>query len=215
MRREELLRREGEERLRIAQELHDVLAHNISLISVQAGAGELLLDEGDERARAAFTAIKQASKDALRELRSVLDVLRSDVEAAPRGPAPTLAQVDELVERARAAGVEVEAHVEGTRRSLPAAVEVAAYRILQEAVTNVIRHAGPARATLRLVYGDNALVVQVEDNGRGAAAAASSGGKGLMGMAERVAALGGSVESGPRPGGGFRVRGRLPLEAPR
>jgi signal transduction histidine kinase len=214
-RREELLRREGEERLRIAQELHDVLAHNISLISIQAGAGELLLGEGDEQARASFRAIKRASKDALRELRSVLDVLRSDVEAAPRGPAPTLAQVDELVERARAAGVDVEAQVEGTRRSLPAAVELAAYRILQEAVTNVIRHAGPARATLRLVYGDDALVVQVEDDGRGAAATASPGGKGLAGMAERAVALGGSVESGPRPGGGFRVRGRLPLEARR
>jgi signal transduction histidine kinase len=214
MRREELLRREGEERLRIAQELHDVLAHNISLISVQAGAGELLLDERDEQARAAFAAIKRASKDALRELRSVLDLLRSAGEAAPRGPAPRLAQIDELVERARSAGVEVEAHVEGSRRSLPASVELAAYRILQEAVTNVIRHAGPARATVRLVYGDDALVVQVEDDGRGAAATALPGGRGLAGMAERAAALGGSVECGPRPGGGFRVRGRLPLEVP-
>jgi signal transduction histidine kinase len=215
MRREELLRREGEERLRIAQELHDVLAHNISLISVQAGAGELLLDERDEqKARAAFAAIKQASKDALRELRSVLDLLRSAGEAAPRGPAPSLSRVDELVERARSAGVEVEAHIEGTRRSLPAAVELAAYRILQEAMTNVIRHAGPARATVRLVYGDDALVVQVDDDGRGAAAIAVPGGRGLAGMAERAAALGGSVECGPRPGGGFRVRGRLPLEVP-
>jgi len=212
-RAEEALRRQGEERLRIARELHDVLAHNISLMNVQASTALHLLDERPQQARPALMAIKQASGEALGELRSVLDALRQAGEAPPRTPAPGLSGLGELVSQAATAGLPVETIVEGVARPLPARVELAAFRICQEAVTNVIRHAGPASAWVRLAYGEGELVVQVDDDGRGAASNGSGGGgNGLPGMRERAAALGGSVETGPRPGGGFRVRARLPLE---
>ena len=212
VRREEAERRAGEERLQIAQELHDVLAHNISLISVQAGVGLHLLDDQPEQARAALTAIRDASKEALGELRSVLDVLRRDGEAAPRVPAPALtAGLDGLVAKAAAAGVEVRVDVSGERRPLPPGVDRAAFRIAQEALTNVARHAGGATATVRVAYGDEALTVQIDDDGSGAHAGPAGSGKGITGMRERATALGGHLEAGPRPGGGFRVRAWLPL----
>ncbi|MCI0441017.1 MAG: sensor histidine kinase [Chloroflexi bacterium] len=211
-REEQTRRRASDERLRIARELHDVLGHNISLISVQAGVALHLMDERPEQARVALSVIKEASKDALRELRSVLDVLRHIDEESPRSPAPGLAQLDELVSRAAAAGLEVSAEVEGDPRRLPASVELAAFRIVQEALTNVIRHAGATRATIRLVYDDRGLAVQVDDDGRGADSRDRIGaGQGILGMRERVSALGGVLEAGPRPGGGFRVLARLPL----
>jgi signal transduction histidine kinase len=206
-------RRRSEERLRIARELHDVLAHNISLINVQASTALHLLDEHPEHARPALTSIKRASSEALGELRSVLDALRQVDEAPARAPAPDLSRLGDLVTQAAAAGLRVDTVTEGTVKPVPAAVELAAFRICQEAVTNVIRHAGRARARLALTYGERELVVQIDDDGLGTSSNRSGGGNGLPGMRERTAALGGSLEAGPRPGGGFRVRARLPLEA--
>jgi signal transduction histidine kinase len=213
-RAEEARRRASEERLRIARELHDVLAHNISLINVQAGVALHLMDEQSEQARTALTAIKQASNEALGELRSVLDVLRQGNEEPPRSPTSGLAHLDELLARTRATGLRVTKHVEGTPRMLPAGPDLAAFRIVQEALTNVRRHAGEAEATVRVEYGDGDLIVQVDDDGRGVSShAIDGGGKGIEGMRERAVALGGELEAGPRPGGGFRVRARFPLGA--
>src|SRR6266540_1310639 len=211
MRAEEARRRASEERLRIARELHDVLAHNISLINVQAGVALHLIDEQPEQARTALAAIKQASKEALGELRSVLDVLRRGHEGAPRAPQAGLEQLDELVGRAAAAGLSVHVQTDGTNRPLPAGVDLAAYRIVQEALTNVTRHAASTTATVRVVYGNDDLVVEIDDDGRGASSDPNGSGTGIRGMRERAAALGGELEAGPRPGGGFRVRASLPL----
>src|SRR5215213_3275826 len=217
-RAEEARRRAGEERMRIARELHDVLAHNISLINVQAGVALHLMDEQPGQSRSALAAIKQASNDALGELRSVLDVLRQGDEAPPRTPASGLAHLDRLVAGAEASGLEVRTRVEGTPRPLPAGTDLAAYRIVQESLTNVTRHAGPAAATVLVRYGPGDLTVQVDDDGCGPAPPGNGGptgaanGNGIRGMRERVAALGGELTTGPRPGGGFRVQARLPLE---
>src|SRR6266545_2390663 len=206
-------RRASEERLRIAHELHDVVAHNISLINVQASTALHLIDERPEQARSALAAIKQASKEALGELRSVLDILRQDDEGPPRAPAPSLTRLEELASRVRAAGLEVLTKVEGDSRPLPAQVDLAAYRIVQEALTNVHRHAGAATATVRVLYGDRDLTVQVDDDGRGASSnGTSGGGNGIAGMRERAVALGGELQAGPRAEGGFRVLARLPLD---
>jgi signal transduction histidine kinase len=212
-REEERRRQASEERLRIARELHDVLAHNISLINVQAGVALHLIDERPEQARTALSAIKQASNEALGELRGVLDVLRQAGERPPRAPHPGLAGLDGLVARTSAAGLRVRTVVEGTPRPLPVGVDLAAFRIAQEALTNVARHAGQASATVRVAYGERVLTVQVDDDGRSAPSArASAGGRGIAGMRERASALGGELEAGPRPGGGFRVLARLPLD---
>ena len=206
-------RRAGDERLRIARELHDVLAHNISLINVQAGVALYLMDEQPEQTRTALTAIKQASNDALRELRGVLDLLRQTDEASPRTPAPGLAGLDELVAKAAATGLQVHTRVRGTPRSLPGGVDLAAYRIVQEALTNVTRHAGRAEVTVELGWGDRDLAIRVDDDGRGTPVALPTpgGGSGIRGMRERAVALGGHLEAGPRPGGGYRVEAHLPL----
>jgi signal transduction histidine kinase len=210
-RAEEARRRAGEQRMAIARELHDVLAHHISLISVQAGVALHLMDEQPEQARTALTAIRQASRESLAELRSVLELLRRGEEGAPRAPAPGLEALDALVERTSAAGLPVTVEVTGTARPLPAAVGLAAYRIVQEALTNVTRHAGrPATATVRLGYAPDQLTVEVTDDGPGAEDTTGTG-SGLLGMAERAAALGGQLDAGPRPGGGFRVAARLPV----
>jgi signal transduction histidine kinase len=201
------LARSSEQRLAIARDLHDVLAHNISLVNVQASTALHLLDEHPEQARPALEAIKHASGEALGELRGVLQALR---HPDSRAPAPTLARVDDLTAQAAAAGLDIETVVEGRPRPLPASVELAAFRICQEAVTNVIRHAGPATAHLKLIYGEQELTVEVTDDGCGNGAS-SGGGNGLPGMRERTAAVGGSLQAGPRPGGGFRVRATLPL----
>ena len=218
-RAEESRRRAGEQRMAIARELHDVLAHHISLISVQAGVALHLMDEQPEQARTALTAIRQASRESLGELRSVLELLRhgadgaDGADGAPRAPAPGLDALDALVERTSAAGLPVAVEVTGTARPLPAAVGLAAYRIVQEALTNVTRHAGrPVTATVRLDYAPDQLTVEVTDDGPGAEDASGTG-SGLLGMAERAAALGGQLDAGPRPGGGFRVAARLPVRA--
>jgi signal transduction histidine kinase len=203
--------RRSEQRLAIARELHDVLAHSISLINVQASSALHLLDSRPEHARPALEAIKRASGEALTEVRGVLETLRRpDDGTTTKAPAPTLARIDDLTAEAQAAGLDIETVVEGSPRSLPATVELAAYRICQEAVTNVIRHAGPASARLKLDYREHELVVEVSDDGRGANGT-SGGGNGLPGMQERATALGGSLQAGPHPDGGFRVRARLPV----
>jgi len=215
---EEERRRASDERLRIARELHDVLAHNISLINVQAGVALHLMDGNPEQVRAALTAIKQASKDALVELRSTLGVLRAVDEDVPRAPAARLAQVEDLVGQVRAAGLAARVEVDGERRTLPAGVDLAAYRIIQEALTNVRKHAPGASATVHIGYAGTELLIRVDDDGPGLpgplaapGAGGTGGGNGLPGMRERAGALGGELVAGPRPGGGFRVQARLPL----
>jgi signal transduction histidine kinase len=211
-RAEEARHRAREERLRIARELHDVLAHNISLINVQAGVALHLMDERPEQARTSLTAIKKASNQALGELRSVLDVLREGHETPPRSPTSGLARLDDLVATTEAAGLTVTTHVEGAPRPLPSKLDLAAYRIVQEALTNATRYAGEASVSIDIVYGEDDLTVQIEDDGRAAPGEVTSGGgKGISGMRERAVTLDGELEAGPRPEGGFRVRARLPL----
>jgi signal transduction histidine kinase len=212
-------RRADEERLRIARELHDVLAHNISLISVQSGVALHLIDDQPEQARVALEAIRQASKEALGELRHVLGVLRGAGEdAAPRAPGG-LDGLDDLVARAAAAGLPVRVERAGrVDRDVPAAVDLAGFRIVQEALTNTLRHAGAGpgsvRSTVLLRYGDDALTVRIDDDGRsvpGRPGADGGTGTGIVGMRERAATVGGELWAGPRAGGGFRVEARLPL----
>jgi signal transduction histidine kinase len=213
--REKARAQAGQERLLIARELHDVLAHNVSLINVQAGVALHLLDEQPERARPALEAIKEASSETLREMRSVLDILRRPGEQPPRSPIAGIAGVDELVARTKAAGISVDARVTGSPRGLPASVDLAVYRIVQEALTNVARHAHPGAALVRLAYSDDSVEIVVEDDGLRAVESNGYGGNGIAGMRERVAALGGEFSAGPRPDVGFRVRARLPLAAER
>jgi signal transduction histidine kinase len=228
--REEARRRASEERLLIARELHDVLAHDISLINVQSGVALHLLDERPEQARPALEAINEASDEALGALRSVLDVLSRGLGQdgmhgesgawAPYAPTAGLRDLDSLVRRTRAAGLDVRLAVEGEARPLPAGVDLAAFRIVQEALTNVVRHAGgDARATVRLVYAPAELVVQVDDDGNGMEPASGRQPtdsdrqvrrSGIAGMRQRVHALGGTFAAGPRPGRGFRVKARFP-----
>jgi signal transduction histidine kinase len=213
--REKARAQAGQERLLIARELHDVLAHNVSLINVQAGVALHLLDEQPERARPALEAIKEASSETLREMRSVLDILRRPGEQPPRSPAAGVAGLEELVARTKAAGISVDAQVTGAPRDLPASVDLAVYRIVQEALTNVARHAHPGAALVRLAYSDESVEIVVEDDGLRAARPNGYGGNGIAGMRERVSALGGEFSAGPRPDVGFRVRARLPLDAER
>jgi signal transduction histidine kinase len=207
-------RQQSEERLRIARDLHDVIGHNISLINVQASMGLDLMDSQPEQARAALSAIKSASKEALEELRTMLTTLRQDDDDAPRSPAPGLDRLPELIELTRAAGLSVEAEVEGKAPPLPAAVHLAAYRIIQESLTNVARHAGRARVTVRVTYHDADVHVEIDNDGTAPADGAAIGtGSGITGMRERAAALGGDLSAGFRHGGGFRVSARLPVRS--
>ncbi|MDG9693613.1 sensor histidine kinase [Streptomyces sp. DH17] len=203
-------RRADEERLRIARELHDVLAHSISVINVQAGVGLALLDTDPEQARTALTTIKAKSKEALGEVRQVLDTLRAPGDA-PRTPAPGLDRLPELVEQAASAGLTVE--VEGKPPALTPATDLAAFRIVQEALTNVVRHSGSRHGRVCLAREGGALRLRIDDDGPATGAEAGGSGNGLAGMRERAAALGGTVEAGPRPDGGFRVLATLPIGA--
>jgi signal transduction histidine kinase len=205
-------RQQSEERLRVARDLHDVIGHNISLINVQASMGLDLIDSQPEQARAALGAIKSASKEALEELRTMLTTLRQD-DDAPRSPAPGLDRLPELIELTRAAGLNVEVEVAGKALPLPAAVHLAAYRIIQESLTNVARHAGRARVMVRVSYDDGAVHVEIDDDGKvpSREGSAIGTGSGITGMRERAAALGGDLSAGFRHGGGFRVSARLPV----
>lgn len=208
-----------EERSRIARELHDVVAHHVSVMTVQAGAARRILDRDPEAVRDALTTIEQMGRTALGEMRRVVGVLRTEAEPV-RGelsPQPGVNDVSELVDHLRETGLQVQLWVEGECRKLSPGVDLAAFRLIQEALTNTLKHAGPqARAWVRVHYGERQLTVEVEDDGRGLAAGLGQPnghrGHGLVGMRERVALYGGDLRIGPRSGGGFEVRARFPLE---
>ena len=227
-REEEARRRVDEERLRIARELHDVVSHTIGVISVQAGVAAHLLHRRPDKAADSLAAIRQASDEALGELHAMLGVLRQgdgDGGRAPLAPAPGLAELDALVAQAAGAGIEVKVAVEGEPRRLPSPVDLACYRVVQESLTNVVRHAAASQAEITVTHLDDRVVVEVLDDGNGVESASGrrSGdsdrqvrrsGQGIPGMRERARALGGSLEAGPRPGGGFRVQASLPVAGP-
>jgi signal transduction histidine kinase len=217
-RAEQARRAVAEERLRLARELHDVIAHSISVIAVQSGVGAHVASTQPEEAAKALAAIEATSRAALIELRRLLGVLRQ--EGDPQGdlaPVPGLAELDSLLAEVAKAGLAVRLQVEGTPAQLPAGVDLSAYRIVQEALTNVVKHAGPAHAQVTIRYRDQEVTVEVTDDGQGVTARTGDGqarvGHGLIGMTERVQVFGGELEVGPRPGGGFRVAARLPLAA--
>jgi signal transduction histidine kinase len=209
-REEEARRRAGEERIRIARELHDILGHRISLINVQASAAVHLLDRDPEQARTALIAIKEASHEALGEVRATLGILRQLDEREPLAPSPGLAQLDAVIAETSAAGFDVQLDVRGERRGLPSGVDLAAYRIIQESLTNVVRHARASSARIAIAYRAGDIEIEVVDDGIPARIDAGGSGSGLVGMRERAIALGGNFEAGPQPGGGFRVRATLP-----
>jgi signal transduction histidine kinase len=211
---EEARRRVDSERLRIARELHDVVAHTMATISVQAAAAAHLLVDPPAEAAESIAAIRAASKEGLRELRTILNVLRQADDRDPVQPAPGLDQLDVLVGTVRRAGLATELCVTGELPPLPPAVDLAAYRIIQESLTNVLRHAGPATATVTLAVRDGFLDVHVGDSGAGPRHRSGElpAGHGLIGMRERAASAGGTVQAGPGPNGGFDVRARLPVD---
>lgn len=209
-RREAELRRAGEERLRIAQELHDVVAHHISLINVQAATALHLVDRQPEQAAPALSAIKDASKEALVELRSIVGILRQSDESAPRQPVAGLDHLDHLITRTSRAGLEVHRIVHGEPRPLPTGLDRAAFRIIQESLTNVVRHANASSATVRIQYGEQALVLQIDDDGESLTAPPTEG-NGIGGMRERATALGGSLTANRTPSGSLRITATLPL----
>jgi signal transduction histidine kinase len=223
-------RRIDEERLRIARELHDVVAHTMATITVQAAAATQLLTDRPDDAAKSLQAIRTAGKDGLRELRAILNVLRNaDEPDDPTAPTPGLNRLDALAAGVRSAGLPVTVTVTGQPRDLPAVIDLAAYRIVQEALTNIIRHAGPAAAWVTVGYAADELCVEITDSGQGPTSAVadatfaafiaerlegSSGGHGLRGMRERAVAAGGTIVIGRAPEGGFRVAVRFPLDAP-
>jgi len=203
----------AEERVRIARELHDVVAHTLSLIIVQSEV--LRTNLADEEPRASAAAIAELGRDAMAELHRTLELLRGGDELPERAPRPVLSDLQQLADQSREGALDVELGIEGAVRSLPASFELCAYRIVQEALTNVRRHADAAHATVRLRFGPNALEVSIEDDGAGATAtAATPAGHGLRGMRERAAMLGGAVSAGPREQGGYRVNAILPYPEP-
>lgn len=212
---EEARRRVAEERLRIARDLHDVVAHSLSSINIQASAGAHVAARHPEQAERALAEIKRASKEALDELRMALGTLRSssDDETAPLAPQPSLARLEALVERTRKAGLRVDVEVRGSPVVLAGPVDAAAYRIVQEALTNTLRHANATHAVVSIVCASGSVHVEVVDDGNGAPAGGSHrAGHGLVGMRERALALGGTVEVGAAAGGGFRVHAYLPAQ---
>ncbi|MBT2369032.1 sensor histidine kinase [Streptomyces sp. ISL-10] len=209
------------ERARIARELHDVVAHNVSVMVVQADGAAYVLDAAPDQARQALETISTTGRQALAEMRRLLGVLRTGdaPESGEYVPQPDVEQIEELVEQVRCAGLTVDFKIEGMPRPLPSGVELTAYRIVQEALTNTRKHGGPeAGASVRLVYFDDGLGLLVEDDGRGAShelyedGGADGRGHGLIGMRERVGMVGGTLDAGPRPGGGFRISALLPLK---
>ncbi|MFF5156468.1 sensor histidine kinase [Streptomyces sp. NPDC000348] len=209
------------ERARIARELHDVVAHNVSVMVVQADGAAYVLDAAPDQAKKALETISSTGRQALSEMRRLLGVLRTGEhqEAGEYVPQPDVQQIEDLVEQCRGSGLPVDFKVEGTARPLPSGVELTAYRIVQEALTNTRKHGGPnAGASVRLVYFDDGLGLLVEDDGKGAPhelyqeGGFDGQGHGLIGMRERVGMVGGTLDAGPRPGGGFRISALLPLK---
>lgn len=206
LREQENERRAAEERLSMARDLHDVLAHSLSVVQVQAGVALHLADSRPEQVRPALSAIRSASDEGMWELRFAVAALRRD-GAAPLAPSPGLVDLPQLVASARAGGLHVTTSMTGSTAAVPTTIDLAAYRVVQEALTNTVRHGQARRCDVRVAQSD-ALVVTVVDDGRGGEAIP---GNGVRGMQERVASLGGTLEVGPRPGGGFRVRAAFPL----
>ena len=203
----------ADERARIARELHDVVAHSVGVIVVQAQGARRIIHRDPARADEALATIEDTARSALGEMRRSLGVLRSEGEQAARAPQPGVGDIEGLLANARSSGLGVDFTVEGTARPLPQGVDLSAYRIVQEALTNTIKHAGRVRSRVTLRYGDDELVVEVKDDGPGPAADAREGaGHGLVGMRERVAALAGELHAGAGPDGGFLVRASLPLD---
>ncbi len=208
------------ERLRIARELHDMVAHSIGIIAIQAGVGSRVIRTQPAEAREALRAIEATSRETLSGLRRTLVSLRqadrgaTASEQSPLAPSPGLADLEQLAAATAGAGVRVDVRRSGNQRQLPADIDLSAYRIVQEALTNVVRHAGTGRCRVAVDYGDEELSVEVVDDGRGAPGNGSAHGFGIIGMRERVGLLGGRLSAGPRPEGGFRVAAGLPLPAP-
>ncbi|MGW3211695.1 sensor histidine kinase [Streptomyces parvus] len=209
------------ERARIARELHDVVAHNVSVMVVQADGAAYVMDTAPDQAKQALETISGTGRQALAEMRRLLGVLRTGdaPESGEYVPQPDVEQIEDLVAQVRQTGLEVDFKVEGTPRPLPSGVELTAYRVVQEALTNTRKHGGPdAGASVRLVYFDDGLGLLIEDDGRGAAhelyedGGADGAGHGMIGMRERVGMVGGTLDAGPRPGGGFRISALLPLK---
>ncbi len=203
----------AEERGRIARELHDVIAHSVSLMGVQAGAARTQLESHPERAREALHAVEATARESVRELRLLLGVLREGDPQPGLEPQPGLDQIESLVAQVRSAGLPASLSVEGEARAVPAGVALSAYRIVQEALTNTVKHAGDASAQVRVRYSTEAVEVEIRDNGAGEAARNGGRGHGLIGMRERAALYGGTLEAGSDADGGFAVRAWLPFEA--
>ena len=200
----------AEERARIARELHDIVSHNVSVMVVQAEAAEEVLGKEPARVGEPLRKIQRTGREALVEMRRMLGVLRENGDDARLAPQPGMAALGELVKQVVAAGVPVDVRIEGEATPLPPGIDLTLYRVIQEALTNTLKHAGPARADVAIRYGDGSVHVEVTDAGRGAAAVGGAG-LGLIGMRERVSLYGGTLEVGARAEGGFRVRARLPL----
>ena len=211
-RERDLVAREAvvEERARIARELHDVIAHHVSMIVLQAGAERRVLDGANASTREVLETVEQTGRSALTEMRRLLGMLRGDANE-PLTPQPGLTDVPALVSQLREAGLSVELQVEGERRELPVGIELSAYRIVQEALTNALKHAGESNASVNIRYGSDSLELEIADDGTGVPAPVSSGGHGLVGMRERVALYGGRLDAGRHPSGGFVVRVLLPI----
>jgi signal transduction histidine kinase len=199
----------ADERARIARELHDVVGHSVSVMTVQASAVRRLLRPHQERQREALLVVEQTGREALAEMRRMVGVLRRPEEGPALAPQPSLEHVDKLVEHAREAGLAVELSIEGTPEQLPAGVDLTAYRLVQEGLTNALKHARARQAEVRVRYGEGHVEVTVSDDGHGVGSG-EGGGHGLVGMRERVSVYGGELEAGPRAGGGYRLRARLP-----
>ncbi|HVF77821.1 MAG TPA: histidine kinase [Solirubrobacteraceae bacterium] len=205
----------AEERARIARELHDVVAHSISVIAVQTGSVRRRLRHERPAEAAELTAVEQTARQALGEMRRMLGLLRTDDDGLALAPQPGIDELQRLVDQVREAGLQVELGVHGRRRALPPGIDLAAYRIVQEALTNVLKHAGPASATVGVMFGERELELRITDDGHGTGAAgdADGAGHGLVGMRERVSIYGGALEAGSENGSGFTVRARLPIPA--
>jgi len=201
----------SEERARIARELHDVVGHSVSVMTVQASAVRRLLRPEQQREREALLIVERTGREALAEMRRMVGVLRRPEEGPALAPQPTLEHLDKLVEHAREAGLPVELRVEGEPLPLPAGLDLTAYRLVQEGLTNALKHARAHRAQVLVRYSDGDIEVTVSDDGQGAGSDGGGGGHGLVGMRERVAVYGGELEAGPRPEGGYRLRAKLPL----
>jgi signal transduction histidine kinase len=200
------------ERARIARELHDVIAHSVSVMVIQAGGARMVMDSSPERAAASLRSVERAGREALAEMRRLLGVLDGDADPRALAPQPGLADIDELLARTRASGLAADLRVDGEAAAVSPALDLCAYRIVQEALTNVIKHAAPARAEVRLRWEQDALELEISDDGRGPGTVnGASGGHGIAGMRERAGLHGGSIHAGASPGGGFTVRARLPL----